>query len=135
MAIVMSLVEHFSINYLTEEEETSIISMWPALPTRLVRQKAISPNDVFSNLLASRPHNIKDCLILLDLMLTSTPSTARCEPGFSATNHLKCNLRTTQFTVQFSSVYFCHFNYMYIYIYIYINIQIMKFEIKWRGSS
>ena len=92
---VKSLVEHFSNNYLTEEEETSIISMWPALPTRLVRQKAISPNDVFSNLLASRPHNIKDCLILLDLMLTSTPSTARCEPGFSATNHLKCNLRTT----------------------------------------
>ena len=37
---------------------------------------------------------------------------------------------------QFSSVQFslfCHFNYMYIYIY--INIQIMKFEIKWRGSS
>ena len=74
---VKSLVEHFSNNYLTEEEETSIISMWPALPTRLVRQKAITPNDVFSNLLASRPHNIKDCLILLDLMLTSTPSTAR----------------------------------------------------------
>ena len=95
MAIVMSLVEHFSNNYLTEEEETSIISMWPALPTRLVRQKAISPNDVFSNLLASRPHKIKDCLILLDLMLTSTPSTARCEPGFSATNHLRCYLRTT----------------------------------------
>ena len=92
---VKSLVEHFSNNYLTEEEETSIISMWPALPTRLVRQKAISANDVFSNLLASRPHNIKDCLILLDLMLTSTPSTAKCEPGFSATNHFKCNLRTT----------------------------------------
>jgi len=49
---VKSLVEHFSNNYLTEEEETSIISMWPALRTRLVRQKAISPNDVFSNLLA-----------------------------------------------------------------------------------
>ena len=51
---VKSLVEHFSNNYLTEEEETSIISMWPALHTRLVRQKAISPNDVFSNLLASK---------------------------------------------------------------------------------
>ena len=92
---VKSLVEHFSNNYLTEEEETSIISMWPALHTRLVRQKAISPNDVFSNLLASRTHDAKDCLILLDLMLTSTPSTAKCEPNFSAMNHLKCNLRTT----------------------------------------
>ena len=91
---VNSLVEHFS-NYLTEEEETSIIAQWPALRTRLVRQKAISPNDVFSNLLASRPDDIKDCLILLDLMLTLSPSTAKCERGFSAMNHLKCNLRTT----------------------------------------
>ena len=69
---VKSLVEHFRNDYLTEEEETSIISMWPALQTRLVRQKAISLNDVFSsgNLLASRPHDVKACLILLDLMLT-----------------------------------------------------------------
>ena len=92
---VKSLVEHFSNNYLTEEEETSIIFMWPALRTRLVRQKAISPNDVFSNLLASRTHDTKDCLVLLDLVLTSTPLTAKCEPGFSATKHFKCNLRTT----------------------------------------
>ena len=73
---------------------TSINSMWPALRTRLVRQKAISPNDVFSNLLASRPDDVKDCLILPDLMLTSTPSTAKCNPRFSAMNCLKCNLRT-----------------------------------------
>ena len=68
--------------------------MWPALHTRPLRQKAISPNDVFSNLLALRPDDSKDCLILLDLILTSTPSTAKCEPGFPAMNHLKCNLRT-----------------------------------------
>ena len=91
---VKSIVEHFSNNYLTEEEDTSIISMRPALHTRLVRQKAISPNDVFSNLLASRPDDVKDCLIFPDLMLTSTPSTAKCKTGFSAMNHLKCNLRT-----------------------------------------
>lgn len=91
---VRSLVEHFS-NYLTEEEEGNITAQWPALRTRLVRQKAISPNDVFSNLLAARPDDVKDCLILLDLMLTLSPSTAKCERGFSAMNHLKCNLRTT----------------------------------------
>ena len=75
-------------------EEKSIISMWSDWRTGLVKQKAISPNDVFSNLLASRPDDIKDCSILLDLMLTSTPSTAKCEPGFSGMNHLKCNLQT-----------------------------------------
>ena len=68
--------------------------MWPALRTRLVRQIAISPNDVFSTPLASRPDDIKGCLISLDLILTSTPSTAKCKPGFSAMNHLKCNLQT-----------------------------------------
>ena len=76
-------------NYLTEEEETSIISLWTALCTRLVRQKAISPNDIFSNLLASRPDDVKDSLILPDLMLTSTPPTAKCKLCFSAMNHLK----------------------------------------------
>ena len=90
---VKSLVEHFRSNYLTEEEETSIIAQWPALRTRLVRQKAISPNHVFSNLLALRPDDIKDCLILLGLMLTLSPSAAKCEQGFSKMNHLKCNLR------------------------------------------
>ena len=48
---VKSLVEHFINNYL-KEEETSIIAQWPAMSTSPVRQKAISPNDVFSNLLA-----------------------------------------------------------------------------------
>ena len=54
---VKSLVEHFRNDYLAEEGETSIISMWPALRTRLVRQKAISPNNVFysSNLMVARP--------------------------------------------------------------------------------
>jgi len=91
---VKSLVEHFSNNYLTEEEETSIISTWSVLRTRLIRQEVISPNDVFSNLLASKPDNVKDSLILLDLMLTSAVSIAKCEPAFSAMNHLKCNLQT-----------------------------------------
>jgi len=87
---IKSLVEHFSNNYL------GIIAQWSALSTkRLVKQKAISPNDVFSNLFSSRPDGVKACLILLDLTLTSTPSTAQCEQGLSATNHFKCNLRTT----------------------------------------
>ena len=90
---VKSLVEHFRSNYLTEEEETSIIAKWPALRTRLVRQKAISPNHVFSNLLSLRPDDIKDCLILLGLMLTLSPSAAKCQQGFSTMNHFKCNLR------------------------------------------
>ena len=97
MAIVMSshLLSISAIIILQKRRIQALSPCGLALHTRLVRQKPISPYNVFSNLLASRPHNTKDCLILLDLMLTSTPSTAKCELGFSATNHLKCNLRTT----------------------------------------
>ena len=103
---VKSLVEHFSNSYLREEEVTSIFSMWPALRTRLVRQKAMSPNDVFSNLHASKPDVVKDCLILPELMLTSTPSTAKCEPGSSAMNYLKSNLRTICIINEEASTFF-----------------------------
>ena len=97
MAIVMSshLLSISAIIILQKRRRQALSPCGLALHTRLVRQKPISPNNVFLNLLASRPHNTKDCLILLDLMLTSTPSTAKWELGFSATNHLKCNLRTT----------------------------------------
>ena len=80
---------------LQKRRRQAIFVQWPALCTRLVRQKAISPNHVFSNLLASSPDDIKDCLILLGFMLTLSPSAAKCEQGFSAMNHLKCNLPTT----------------------------------------
>ena len=61
------------------------------------KTESYHPNHLFSsvNLLASRPHDVKLCLHLIYFMLTSTPSTAKCEPGFSAMNHLECNLRTT----------------------------------------
>ena len=69
---VKSLVQHF-VNYLTEEEKTSVTAQWPALCTRLARQKAMTPNEAFSNLLASRPDDVTDCLTFLDLMLTLSP--------------------------------------------------------------
>ena len=64
------------------------------LRTRLSRQKANNPVDVFANLLASKPNDVKDCLVLVDLMMTLSPSTAKCERSFSATNQLKSNVRT-----------------------------------------
>ena len=64
------------------------------LRTRLSRQKANSPLDASANLLASKPDDVKDCLILLDLMMTLSPSTAKCERNFSAMNQLKSNVCT-----------------------------------------
>lgn len=75
-----SLVEYFSY-YLTEAEKTSIVTQWPALHTRLVRQKIINPYKAFINLLASRLNDIRDCPILLDLILPLSLSVAKCESG------------------------------------------------------
>jgi len=64
--------------YLIETEKTSVITQWPA---SLLRQKIINPNKAFTNLLASRLDDVRDCHILLDLILTSSPSAAKCERG------------------------------------------------------
>ena len=64
------------------------------LRTRLSRQKANSPVDLFANLLASKPDDVKDYLVLVDLMMTLSPSTAKCERSFSAMNQLKSNVHT-----------------------------------------
>ena len=67
--------------YLIEAEKTSVSTQWPALRTSLVRQKIIHPNKAFTNLLASRLDDVRDCLILLDLILTLSPSAAKYERG------------------------------------------------------
>lgn len=59
------------------------------------RQRMNKLIDVFSNLLMSKPDDVKDCLILNDLLVTLSPSTAKCECGFSSMNQLKSNLRTS----------------------------------------
>jgi len=67
--------------YLIEAEKTNVITQWPALRTSLLRQKIINPNKAFTNLLATRLHDVRDCLILLDLILTLSPSAAKYERG------------------------------------------------------
>ena len=64
------------------------------LRTRLGRQKANSPVDVFVKLLASKTDGVKDCLVLVGLMMTLSPSTAKCERSFLAMNQLKSNVCT-----------------------------------------
>ena len=65
--------------YLTEAEETSVVTHWSALRTRLVRKRIINPNKAFINLLASRLDDIRDCLISLGLILALSSSSAKCD--------------------------------------------------------
>ena len=42
----------------------------------------------------AKPDDVNDCLILLELMMTLSPSTAKCARSFSAMNQLKSNVGT-----------------------------------------
>ena len=50
--------------------------------------------DVFSNILMSPPDDVKDCVVLIDLLITLSTSTAKCKRGFSTMNQLKNWMRT-----------------------------------------
>ena len=54
----------------------------------------MKPLDVYANLLSSRPDSLKHILVLVELMLSLSPSTAKCERCFSAMNRIKTNLKT-----------------------------------------
>ena len=73
-------MEYFSY-YPTEAEKTSVVTQWPALRTRLTKQKIINPKKAFIKLLASRQDDFRHYLILLDLILALSHSAAKCERG------------------------------------------------------
>ena len=72
-------MEYFS--YPTEAEKTSVVTQWPALRTRLTKQKIINPKKAVIKLLASRQDDFRHYLILQDLILALPPSAAKCERG------------------------------------------------------
>lgn len=89
---VHPLVDYFH-HFLSDDEKQRIIEQWPILH-RLARQKMHKTLDVFSNILMSPPDDVKDCIVLIDLLVTLSPSTAKCERGFSTMNQLKNSMRT-----------------------------------------
>jgi len=90
---IRSLVDYFE-HFLSDEEKQGIIEQWPILRACLARQKMNKPLYVFSNLLMSPPDDVKAGLVLAELLLTLSPSTAKCEHGFSTMYQLKNAART-----------------------------------------
>ena len=58
-----------------------MMAQWAGLRLRLARQKIINPNEAFTNLLAARLDDVRDHPMVLDLILTLSPSAAKCEIG------------------------------------------------------
>ena len=85
---VRSLVDYFH-HFFSDDEKQRIIEQWPILRQQLARQKMHKTLNVFSNIVMSPPNDVKDCLVLIDLLITLSPSTAKCERRLSTINQLK----------------------------------------------
>lgn len=81
---VCSLV-NFLAHFLPNKEK-GITEHWLILRARLAKQRTLATIDIFSNPLLSHQEHVKDCLILIDLLVTLSPSTATCERTFSTMN-------------------------------------------------
>ena len=98
---ITGLVTHFK-DLLSEEEVARIANEWPALKAHVVKLRTSSMLDVYRGLVKDPPSHLKNILVLVELMLTVSPSTAQCERGFSSMNKIKTSQRNslTQTTLQ-----------------------------------
>lgn len=84
------LVNHFSPVF-TEAESINAREEWQSF--KVIVNKISKNNSnrylVYKQLLSSKPDDLKNILLLLEIMFCISPSTAACERGFSAMNRLK----------------------------------------------
>ena len=85
----LSSLVNFFAHFLPNTEEKGIIEQWLILRARLAKQRTLKTIDVFSNRLLSPQEDVEDCLILIDLLVTLSPSTAKCKRRFSTMNQSK----------------------------------------------
>ena len=91
---VKNLVHHFS-EVLTEEEIASIPDEWSDLKIWMRAHRGRSHLlDLYSDLVRENPEHLSNILVLVQLLLTLSPSTASCERGFSCMNRVKNSQRT-----------------------------------------
>lgn len=89
---VQRIVDHFK-EQLSEEVCNKIPQEWVALKTYVVHFRGLPLLQAYGDLLRDHPAQFQNILVLVDLMLTLSPSTSECECQFSAMNRIKTSLR------------------------------------------
>ena len=89
---VQCIVDHYK-EQLSEEECNKIPQEWVALKSYVAHFRGSPLLEVYGELLRDRPARFQNILVLVDLMLTLSPSTAECERQFSSMNRVKTALR------------------------------------------
>ena len=93
---IESLAEFYRQHrFFTDNEAENMPEEWTTLRTRINSIRTQDVIDVYRDLLKEMDADIKNILVLVELMATISPSTAACERGFSTMKREKTNLRTS----------------------------------------
>lgn len=92
---IADLVAHFS-DVLTDEEVEKIPREWTYLKVWIAAHRNMKIHRLLPEILqhASDSHDMSNVAVLVELLLTLSPSTAICERGFSCMNRVKTVYRT-----------------------------------------
>ncbi|XP_067656447.1 zinc finger protein 862-like [Haliotis asinina] len=88
-----TLCDEYS-DILTDEERSSIPSEWQTLKVQVSMQRKSHPLAVYTSILQRQEESVKHILVLLNMLVTVSPSTAACERLFSNMNFVKNSFRT-----------------------------------------
>lgn len=91
---VKELVEMFGYQF-SDEVKAHIVHEWTELKVCLVKQKDKHPLDVYESMMMGNYEGIHNILLLVQIMLTISPSTAQCERSFSAMKMIKTSHRSS----------------------------------------
>ena len=91
---IQALADHYQ-SLLSEEERDNMPTEWVTLKQHVGHFRTSPMLQVYGDLLRSPPEELQNVLILVEMMLTLSPSTAECERQFSCMNRVKTSLRNS----------------------------------------
>lgn len=86
---------YYSIHMITEEEKNLALRQWVPFRNKVSPFRKEKLIDVYADMLNENDDELRGMLVLLEIMMTISSSTAACERGFSCMNNQKTTLRTT----------------------------------------
>ena len=90
---IENLIQHFG-SVLTREETEGIMLQWPSLKASVAKGKHFKkPREILVDLLCDKPDELKHILVLVEIMMTLSPSSAAVERGFSKMKAIKTSRR------------------------------------------